>query len=185
MAAGDFSLDMSAGGSFGWDGPVKVVPWFSDFKALAASFQAAAPVGKAGKKRSLTLRGALGLASKYSQYRRFKAGGQDAVELTVQVSYAKIQDQGGDVPERFPRGYLAVANDAETVEGHRAGHALRWESPGDGGYVFAKRAGPFHLEGQHYIQKGFDLWITGRVFRSAEGLETPWEGTPGAAGAAA
>ncbi len=154
-------------GENGWDGPVEIVlpgtvNWENDAKTLAALIQDSAPVGRGTLKTDLSLRRA-----GYSKIRDGRS--VTGFQLIVHNSYARVQDEGGDIPERFPKGYELIANDDRTSLGPRAGKALRWGTPG--AYVFAKSAGPFHIEGQNYLQRGFDRWISAR---GHDGLQVMW-----------
>lgn len=92
---------------------------------LASAMQAGYDESGIGK-RSGKLRAALGTLANYR-------AGAKAVTITLGLPYARIQDIGGQIPERFPR---------------RA-KAMRWiDSSGE--MIFAKRARGFKLPGFQY-----------------------------------
>ena len=143
----------------GWDGPVAVrwpgegPEWEQDAKTLAALIADSAPVNTGTLKKDLSLR--------RGKYKRLPKP-QKGFEMTFYNSYASVQDAGVAVPERFPKGYLLTTDDQQGVLGPRAGKALRFRAGGTGEYVFAKRCGPFHITGSHYVRRGFDRWVKAR-----------------------
>lgn len=168
------------GQGLGWDGPVEIIlpgtiNWENDAKTFAALVQDTAPMGETGElKRDLSLRRAT--VKRFAKPRR-------GFSYTVNNSYAQVIDEGsailpgGVIPERRPRGYLAVTDDAQGVDGERAGHAMRWVSK-SGEVVFAKYAGPFEIEAQHYIERGFDRWMKARGHEGV-GAGVGWANRPG------
>jgi hypothetical protein len=160
-------------GEHGWDGPVEIrlpgeVNWRNDCKTLAALIRDSAPIGSGPN--AGTLQRDLSLVR--AGYKKLPPP-RRGFELVVHNSYAKIQDEGGDIPERVPKGYLQTTPDQQYVEGgERAGKALKWTAP-DGSVVFAKHAGPFHVEGSHYLRRGLDRWLAARGH--GEGFAVAWK----------
>lgn len=176
-------------GEHGWDGPVEIllpgtVHWTRDAKTLAALIQDSAPVGEGQDggtlKKDLSLRRA-----GYKRLPEPRAG----FNLLVHNSYALIQDVGGDIPERRPSGAtnpdasphprpsgITVDTEQGAATGERTVRAMRWGAPG--GYVFARRASGFHLQGQDYLNKGVQRWLHSRGHL---GLELGWKPADGRA----
>jgi len=155
----------------GWDGPVEVilpgtVKWYRDAKTLAALIQDTEPVGKSGQlKRDLSLR-----RGGYKRLPKPRVG----FMAKINNAAAYPQDQGADIPERRPQGYLLTNKKGDRILGERAGRAMAWGGPRGGPHtMFAKKAGPFRLRGQNYIERGFDRWIKARGHRDA-GIEIDW-----------
>jgi len=167
------------GQGLGWDGPVEVilpgtVNWANDSKTLAALIQDSAPIGK-GPDGGGQLKTDLSL--RRGGYKRLPQP-QIGFEALIHNSYAFIQDQGGDVPERRPKGWVEASADGQQTLGDRAGQAMGWGGPRGGPHFhFAKRCKPFTIRGQNYIERGFDRWIQSRGHSATfgrGGLEIRW-----------
>jgi hypothetical protein len=87
---------------------------------------------------------------KWKNYKAIRWGNKTAKgmfggwKVTIPLPYAAIQDQGGEVPTRYPRN----------------AQAMRWRSGGK--TIFAKKARGFTLPGYDYLNKGFRSWAEGR-----------------------
>ena len=164
-------------GQHGWDGPVVIrlpgeVDWRNDAKTLAALIQDSVPAPWKGGTlhKDLSLRRA-----SYSKTAR-------GFQFVVHNSYAQIQDEGGDIPDRYPTGMANYAArrsagitrevEGDEVVGSRVIRAMRWVGAG-GEIVYRRFAKGFHITGKNFVAKGFSRWVGARG-HGEQGLQVGW-----------
>lgn len=119
----------------GWDGPVEI-----DYRFYLPEFSSAMKQGydQSGiGKVSGELRNSLGLS--HLQVSKGKDGVPTGITINNMPVYARIQDVGGRIPERFAKPGSRM---------HYFAYGAEW---------FMKSVKGFNLPGHHYIQKGLDV----------------------------
>lgn len=153
-------------GRHGWDGPVEIITPGSvkaenDMVTLVALIQDSAPDKSGTLKRDLSLR-----RGNWKLLKKPRRGFRGI----IRNSYAYIQDQGGTIPERYPRG--SILHDdfgviSDTVIGNvpqsQERKAMGWGGPVGGPHqTFAKKAAAAEIPAQDYVNKGFRRWMKAR-----------------------
>lgn len=115
----------------GWDGPLEIDVRFN-LPELASSMQAGYDDSGMGRKTG-RLRRALGTLGNYKS----ELGGK-RVRLNINLPYAALRDEGGRIPDRYPRN----------------AKAMKWTTA-NGTVIFRKFARGYDVQGKRYIEHGF------------------------------
>jgi hypothetical protein len=158
----------------GWDGPVEIPAakrestWRQYGPRLAHKIQDALPA--AWHHGQLWHDLSLGGPGDKGKYKTIRGEGGKSIgwEWTIRNPYARIQDEGGDIPIR-PKGGMAHWNGEtgreilnvkdDQVVSSTFIHYMTFFSKKYNHWFSLKTAAGFTLAGVHYISKGFNTWL--------------------------
>lgn len=126
-----------------WDGPLTPLKFKMNLPELMSAIQAEMDRSFLGKGHG-DLRREAGKLSNY----RF---GKDFVEITLPLPYARIQEEGGWIPDRRPK----------------VAQAMHFFDKGN--EVFTKFASGFHILPNEYLKGGVHRWLGNR-----KGVKVEW-----------